>query len=284
MSVMVTKTQFTATDGYSLSGRHYQGKTPKAMLVIASATGVPQGFYRQFAEYAAEQDFDVFTFDYRGIGESKPEQLKGFDMDYRDWAQKDLQAVLETIHDASLPLFLVGHSYGGHAVGMLANHSLLTAACFFGAGAGWHGWMPKMERVKVQIMWNVIAPVLTRVRGYLGWSALGMGEDLPMGVYRQWKRWCKHPHYFFDDPDYQEMHQLFSTVTLPIKAVTATDDKWAMPESRDAFIKHYTGSELDRMDVSPNDIGSQHIGHMGYFRPQAAKLWPHALDFFLQHN
>jgi predicted alpha/beta hydrolase len=49
MSVMVTKTHYTATDGYALSGRHYQGQNPQAKLVIASATGVPQGFYQQFA-------------------------------------------------------------------------------------------------------------------------------------------------------------------------------------------------------------------------------------------
>ncbi len=284
MSVMITKTHYTATDGYALSGRHYQGQNAQAKLVIASATGVPQGFYRQFAEYAANAGFDVFTFDYRGIGESKPSNLKGFDMDYRDWAQKDLQAVLEVIHDPSLPLYLVGHSYGGHAVGMLDNHSLISAACFFGAGAGWHGWMPKMEGLRVQFMWNVIAPVITRMKGYLGWSALGMGEDLPMGVYRQWKRWCKHPNYFFDDPDYQEMHQMFSTVELPIKAVTATDDKWALPQSRDAFIKHYVNSDLDLIDVHPSTIGTKHIGHMGYFRPHAAKLWPQALEFFMQQG
>ena len=37
-------------------------------------------------------------------------------------------------------------------------------------------------------MWRVIGPLMTRYKGYLAWSKLGMGEDLPLGVYRQWKR------------------------------------------------------------------------------------------------
>jgi predicted alpha/beta hydrolase len=49
-------------------------------------------------------------------------------------------------------------------------------------------------------MWRVVAPALVRWKGYLPWSLLGMGEDLPLGVYRQWRRWCGYPHYFFDDP------------------------------------------------------------------------------------
>ena len=40
----------------------------------------------------------------------------------------------------------------------------------------------------------------SRTTGYLAWSHLGMGEDLPLEVYRHWKAWCRYPHYLFDDP------------------------------------------------------------------------------------
>lgn len=96
-----------------------------------------------------------------------------------------------------------------------------------------------------------------------------MGEDLPLGVYQQWKRWCGFPNYFFDDPDYPEMEERFAAVKTPIKAVNAVDDKWAMPQSRDAFLKYYTGSVLEIQDLKPQDIGLRAIGHMRYFRSQA---------------
>jgi len=275
-------TEYKATDGYVLYGRHYQCDAPVGVVVIASATGVPQGFYQKFAQFAAANMFDVVTFDYRGIGESAPDNLRGFEMDYRDWARKDLQAVIETVSEFNLPVFLVGHSYGGHSLGLINNHHKVSAAYFMGAGAGWHGWMPKLEGLKVSFMWNVIAPVITRLKGYLGWSALGMGEDLPLGVYKQWKRWCSFPYYFFDDPTQPQMKQQFAEVKTLIKAATATDDKWAMPQSRDAFMQHYSEAELTKVDIEPSSAGLKTIGHMGYFRSASAALWPDVIAFFAE--
>ena len=273
-------TTYNATDGYELKGRHYKSTATKGIIIIASATGVPQGFYQKFAQFAVDNHYDVVTFDYRGIGESAPHSLRGFDMDYRDWASKDLHAVVDTASETGLPIFLIGHSYGGHALGLIDNHHKITAAYFFGAGAGWHGWMPLLERVRVTIMWNLIAPIITRIKGYLGWSALGMGEDLPLGVYKQWKRWCRFPNYFFDDPNYPEMKQRFAKVKVPIEATTATDDKWAMPSSRDAFMQHYNNADLAKVDIDPSKSGMNTIGHMGYFRSSSSMLWTDVIEFF----
>ncbi len=232
----------------------------------------------------AELGLDVITFDYRGIGRSAPASLKGFDVDFRDWARKDLQAVVDKMRSKTLPLFLLGHSYGGHALGLIDNHQHINAAYFFGTGAGWHGWMPKAERLRVQLMWHVVAPLITRVQGFLGWSKLGMGEDLPLGVYKQWKRWCGFPHYFFDDEQYPGMQDKFADVKTPIKAVNAIDDKWAMPRSRDAFVKYYQGSVRISEDINPKNLGLITIGHMGYFRRQSQVLWPDILNYFENHS
>jgi len=75
--------------------------------------------------------------------------------------------------------------------------------------------MPRAEQFKVLLMWHVIGPLLTRWKGYLAWSKLQMGEDLPLGVYRDWKRWCKFPRYFFDDPGMPHVAGLFGRVRTP---------------------------------------------------------------------
>ena len=66
-----------------------------------------------------------------------------------------------------------------------------------------------------------------------------MGEDLPMGVYRQWKRWCRYPHYFLDDPSMQRAVSDFDRIRSPIMAANSIDDRWAPPVSRDAFMVGY---------------------------------------------
>lgn len=273
-----------AADGYRLTALRYavpaSHGSARGRIVVAGATGVPQRFYRRFAQHAAVQGFETLTLDYRGIGLSKPARLRGFEMDYRDWARLDLAAAVDACPEDGLPLFMVGHSYGGHAFGLLPNHARVSGLYTFATGAGWHGWMPPLERLRVLLMWRVIGPVLTRWKGYLPWSLLGMGEDLPLGVYRQWRQWCRYPRYFFDDPAVAaEVQEQFARVRTPIVAANALDDLWAPPASRDAFMAGYRHAGWRALDIDPATLVGP-IGHMGYFRPAARPLWQGVLDWF----
>ena len=274
----------TAADGYPLVDTRYPATAPlRGHLVMAGATGVPQGFYRRFAEFAASQGYQVMTLDYRGIGRSKPATLKGFRMDYLDWGRLDLAAAVDAMSVPDLPLYVVGHSYGGHASGLLPNHHKVDGLYTFATGAGWHGWMPLAERLRVLLMWRLVGPLIVRVKGYMAWNWMGMGEDLPLDVYRQWKHWCTYPRYFFQDPAMGHLQAGFDSVRSPIMACNALDDLWARPSSRDAFMAGYRNAHWQTTDIDPRQAGMGPIGHMGYFKQQCAPLWQGALDW-LEHN
>jgi predicted alpha/beta hydrolase len=275
----------TAADGYRLSAMYYPAAGAlRGRIVVAGATGVPQRFYRRFAHFAASRGHATWTLDYRGIGQSRPPSLRGFRMDYRDWARLDLAAAVDHAAQQSRTpgsIFLVGHSYGGHAFGLLPQPDQVAGLYTFATGAGWHGWMPPLERIRVLAMWRLLGPLLTRWKGYLPWSLLGMGEDLPLDVYRQWREWCSHPRYFFEDPALaDEVAASFDRVRTPIVAANALDDHWAPPASRDAFMAGYRHAEWRGLDIDPASSGLGPIGHMGYFRSQAEPLWRNALDWF----
>lgn len=270
-----------AADGYPIAATHYAAAGPtRANLVVAGATGVSQSFYRRFAEFAATAGYSTMTLDYRGIGRSAPSVLRGFRMDFLDWGRLDLAAAVDAMSHWSLPLYVVGHSYGGHAFGMLPNHDKVAAFYTFGTGAGWHGWMPPVERMKVLAMWHLLGPVLTWWKGYLAWSLLGMGEDLPLDFYRQWKRACRYPNYFFGDPAMEHLVRSFDRVRAPLMAANSIDDHWSPPKSRDAFMVSYRNAARQTLDIDPARIGLRAIGHVGYFRPCATPLWEAALAWF----
>lgn len=284
----------TTADGYRLAATHY---TPAhdsldtdtgqpQYLVIGCATAVPRRFYKRFAEFASSQGLHVVVADYRGIGDSKQGSLKGFRMDYADWSTQDLAAAVAYASERGT-CYLVGHSLGGHAIGQLPDPGLLRAAYVCGGGAGWAGWMPWPERLKVNLLWHVMGPVATRWYGYQPMSKFGLGEDIPLGVYRDWKRWCGFPRYFFDDPapDAQAIAARCAQVRLPIGAAVSTDDLWAPPTSRDAFFSGYVQAPVDRIDLHPNTLGVGGIGHMGYFRKDVGTvLWPQMLAWLGQHG
>ncbi|MGC8493742.1 MAG: alpha/beta fold hydrolase [Syntrophobacteraceae bacterium] len=269
--------RLTAADGYPIGAVRLDARAPlKGNLVVAGATGVPQGFYRRFAEYASSSGFNTLTFDYRGVGASRPGNLKGFTADFLDWAQLDLAAAVKAMADAEIPLYLVGHSFAGHAFGLLPNHHLVSGFYTFGSGSGWHGWMSRLEGLKVLLLWTLVCPPMARWYGYLPMSRLGMGENLPLGVYRQWRHWCRFPRYFFDDPAVAEkMREKFAGVKTPIAAANSLDDAWITSRARDAFMQGYSNAKVERIDIDPAPFGG--LGHMGYFRAKAEPLWEDAL-------
>jgi predicted alpha/beta hydrolase len=270
----------TAADGYQLIGlRHDPPGPTRARLIVAGATGVPQRYYGRFAQFAASRGYCTLTFDYRGLGLSAPRSLRGFRMDYFDWGRLDLAVAVDTMAGAGSPLFVIGHSYGGHAFGVLPNHQRVDGFYTFGTGAGWHGWMPPLEQFRVLAMWHILGPLLTRWKGYLNWSLLGMGEDLPLDFYRQWKHYCRFPRYFFDDPAMTGVASGYASVRAPLMAANATDDRWSPPRSRDAFIAGYRNAACETLDLVPRRVGLAEIGHMGYFRSDASRLWESALDW-----
>lgn len=279
----LTPITLPSKDGYPIAATHYRTTLrPKGNILLAGATGVQQRFYRRFAEYACQQGYHVLTLDYRGVGQSRPATLKGFEMSYLDWGFLDLNAALDYLYAEALPLYWLGHSFGGHGLGLVDHPERLRAAYCFGTGAGWAGWMKTTEALKVRLLWTCVLPLIVWRKGYMAWSLLGLGDDLPLGVYQDWKRWCRHRHYFFDDPHMQATAQRYANVRVPCVFANATDDLWAPPRSREAFIQGYRHMPRQSFDLHPAQLG-QPIGHMGYFRPGSEALWANLLDWFAQH-
>ncbi|MBP8191605.1 MAG: alpha/beta hydrolase, partial [Aquabacterium sp.] len=69
-------------------------------VILAPALGVPQTFYKRYAQWLADQACVVYTFDWRGMGQSAPTSLKGYRAKLTDWAQLDAPALMNAVADA----------------------------------------------------------------------------------------------------------------------------------------------------------------------------------------
>lgn len=265
-------------DGYRLGATLYPATgRERGIAVVASATGVPQPFYARFARFLASRGTSTLTFDYRGVGRSRRGSLRGFRASMRDWAERDTAAVV----DWSLargPVVMVGHSFGSHAFGLQPRVNELGGLYSFGSGSGWHGHMPVAEQVRVLLLWHVAGPILTRALGRLPMSLLGLGEDIPLGAYRDWKRWCGYPRYFLEDPEV-DFAARFARVRVPVVSANTTDDPWAPPRSARALFTGFVAAPVRYVEIDPARRGLAPVGHMGYFRATAAPLWEDAAGF-----
>lgn len=84
-----------ATDGYPLGATVWAASgVPRGVVVVHPATGVPQRIYQAFAQFLADCGFHSITYDYRGIGASRPKSLRRFAARMRDWALLDAEGVM----------------------------------------------------------------------------------------------------------------------------------------------------------------------------------------------
>jgi len=231
-------------------------------------------FYAPIARHFAAQGYDVYTYDYRGIGRSAPKSLRGFEAWMHTLTECDIPAVLNFVrtHYSDRQLIYVGHSVGGQLMGMVENASLIDKAVTCSSQSGY--WKLQGGNQKFFVMLNVylVLPVVTRLFGYFPWKKLAGGEDLPKGAALEWASRCRSPNYLFDDQRLPHRGR-YAKFKAPILAYCFSDDDWGTRSAVRSLMDHYSAADLQYRDVSPHEYGMRSIGHFGYFKRGSEALW-----------
>ena len=275
-----TAVEFPARDGYRLAGAMYRPARPnRRAVLVQAATGVRQEYYGKFAAYLASRGFSALTFDYRGIGRSRPKSLRGFRVRMRDWADKDIAGALDYLARAShgARLIGVGHSFGGQVFGLVPGNERYVAVVAVGSQSGYWGHWSGWGKVGMWLLTHALLPGVSRTMGYVPARIVGQGEDLPGGVAAEWARWCRHPGYVVGALGAQEAYARF---TAPVRVYAVSDDSYAPPRAVEAFLQFYPNAprKVERVDAGTFEGGP--IGHFGFFRERFKDtLWKDAADW-----
>jgi len=275
-----TAVEFPARDGYRLAGTLYRPATPnRRAVLLQAATGVKQEFYGKLAAYLSTRGFVALTFDYRGIGRSRPASLRGFPARMRDWAEKDIAGALDYFARVTHGARIVGlgHSFGGQVFGLVPGSERYAAVVAVGSQSGyWRHW-PGLGKLGMWLATHVLLPGVSHALGYFPARRFGQGEDLPAGVAAQWAQWCRHPGYVVGALGAQEAYARF---TSPMRVYAVSDDRFAPPRAVEAFLAFYPNAPraVERVDAA--SIGGGPIGHFGFFRERfRGTLWGEAADW-----
>lgn len=275
MSTFVTQ-PLTTQAGHQIIARHYPSSANgrKRLVVIAPATGVAQYHYQDFAEWLANRGFDVLTFDYEGTGLSINGNVKNSTSDLLSWAEQDGMAVLNHAREyfSQHECLWIGHSVGGHLLGMMPQTHPISRAITVAAGTGtwWYNAAPT-KRV-VWFLWFFLVPLSVPLFGYFPGSKLGVMCDLPKGVILQWRRWCMKEDYAVEfEGDW--LRERFARVSLPITAIEFSDDDMMSAKSLDKLHGFFSQCDIQRQRVKPSDIGVKRIGHIGWSKHKYHAMW-----------
>nr|WP_281502816.1 alpha/beta fold hydrolase [Ancylobacter crimeensis] len=266
--------------------RHAAADRVCPIAVIAPATSVRCRYYARFASFLSEAGFDVLTFDYRGIGESRPINLRGFKAGWVDWGAHDVEAALDFAMRLSpgAPLDIVAHSIGGVALGLAPSAArarrILTVGSQF---AHWRDYAPAQRRAMV-LRWHVLMPLLARLCGYVPARRLGWMEDTPAGVARDWS--CMGP--CFEESVSPgplgkiDILQRFAAIHAPILAIGLDDDPFGTVPAIERLLAYFPAGARTHLRLAPGDLGVEEIGHFAAFHDRfRSSLWPLMRDWLL---
>lgn len=266
-----------AADGYPIRGfqwRHdSEGQGTRPVVVINAANSVRCRYYFRFAGFLFDHGFDSIVYDYRGIGESRPEKLRGFRAGWLDWGRLDFDAVLRyAVRECpGQPIHVVGHSVGGCLIGLAESSHRIERIFTMGAQYAYWPDYAAGSRLRMLARWHIAMPLITAVCGYCPAKRLGWMEDTPRGVVRDWAFSRKHK---------KDLVPIAATVSAPILAVSTTDDEFGTVPAVERLLAYFSGSARTHLRVSPESIGEQAIGHFGFFHSKFEKmLWRIPLDW-----
>jgi predicted alpha/beta hydrolase len=276
------KITITASDGYVLGAMIAKPiEESSQTVIISSATGVKKEFYVHFAQFLVNNGYNVLLFDYRGIGESAPDDLKLSDAYMHDWGILDMNAALNYMVEIQnlTNIVWIGHSVGGQLVGFLEKREHIKHVISISAALGYWGYFPFPMKMIVWMLWYVISPVLTKVYGYGTLKKVGWGENLSKNAFLEWRGWCMNKDYYGKFLQEKLNTDKFYDFKVPITAVYLSDDYIANDITAPLMSKFYPNSTFDVLKLQVKRYTSHKVGHSGIFKKKFRNsLWPLLVD------
>ena len=268
-------------DGFNLSVKIFEPEHPMGkLLIINSATGVKQQVYFSFAKYMSQNGFTVITYDYSGIGESKPKEMRNFKSSMRIWGTCDFKTLTEFIKKEypQEEKFCLGHSVGALILGMNADSAIFRKFVFVATQDAY------LENLKFNIAvtalfgFGIALPITTTLLGYFPAHWFGLGETLPKGVAYDWRTLILHPKstsrlYEKNEVDFSK------NLTQKTLIIHAEDDPWVTQKGMDNLLKNVYPNLLKNFrEIEISESEKKEIGHINFFRSFNKKLWKIVLD------
>lgn len=283
------KLTLSASDNYPLHAQLWvhddsQDKPKIAPIVIINpATSVQSRYYQRFADFLYANDFNVITYDYRGIGGSRPQHLRGFDAHWLDWGTKDFEGVLRFAVQRfpNHPVQVVAHSAGGFLIGFAESNAMIQRVFTMGSQFAYWKDYARHKRFAMLVRWHIVMPTLTAIFGYFPGKRLGWLEDTPRGVVEDWvasyprlEDTYKTGRRALSEKERARLVESFSRMTGDTLALSISDDEFGTIPAIERLLSYFKNSRSTHLQIEPAALGHKEIGHFAFFNARFEhSLW-----------
>lgn len=278
----------TASDGYKLSALFAAPVGENAgTIILSSATGIKKEFYINFTQFLVKKGYTVLLYDYRGIGESAPADLRTMHAHMHEWGTKDMNAALNylVIEHRLTDIIWIGHSVGAQLIGFLEHPEHISKVISINSALGYWGYFPFPMKWLVWVLWYFIGPLMIKVYGYGVMTKIGWGENLPRNMLLEWRTWCLNKTYFKESLKSILQTDQFSHFTVPITAIYTSDDFIANDKTVPLMMNFFPNAPQQILKLLVSEHTTDKVGHTGLFRKKFEKtLWPLLADLIEKNS
>lgn len=262
-------------DNYTLSAHLFEPQNSnRKFLLINSATGVKQQIYFSFAQFFSEQGFTVLTYDYRGIGLSKPKKMKDFDASMRIWGTNDYKAVTHYIKTnyQDYHKFCLGHSLGALILGMNKDSEMFEEFIFVGTQNAFVGNLKFRTKIEAYLGFGIAQPLSTKILGYFPGNWFGLGESLPAGSAFDWRTLILNKK--STNKLLEKVEDFSKKLNQKVFVIRAEDDAWLTDKGVRSLLEDtYPNMKPTYRLIKTSESEKNEIGHINFFRSYNKKLW-----------
>ena len=267
-------------DHYSLAAHLFEPQiSNQKVLLINSATGVKQQIYFSVAQFFADHGFTVITYDYRGIGLSKPDKMRGFEASMRVWGTTDYKSLTDYIKSnfEDYKKYCLGHSVGALILGMNPDSEIFEEFIFVGTQNAFVGNLRLKTKIEAYLGFGIVQPLFTVLLGYFPASWFGLGESLPSGSAFDWRILILNKK---STNNLLEKSADFSKkLRQKVLVIWAEDDAWLTEKGVKSLLENtYANLRPTYRHIYTSESEKGEIGHVNFFRSYNRKLWKILLD------
>lgn len=247
----------TASDGHTFDLTLFPSSPNAPLLLIGPAMGTPARVYTPLAEAFAAAGVNAVVIELRGIGSSSVRASKTVDYGYRDLVEKDWAAAVSALRQrfGAVPLYLFGHSLGGHiSLLFAAGHPRKIAGAIIVASGSvyFRGW--KGVRSLGILAFTQFAGALSGTLGYFPGKRVGFGGTEAKTLMQDWARFARTGRVDMagEGTDYE---LALPALRFPVLGLSFDDDKLAPHRSQQNLLNKLKGARVTHLALGKKDTG-----------------------------
>lgn len=233
-----------------------------SVVLIGPASNVDQHFYRTFAQFLAQNQYTVATFDYRGKGHSVLPSSKSQNKSLRHWGLFDLDAIILNVKNqfTGYEIIFIGHQVSGEIIGIAPSFQFINRIILIRGSlslSSWKFW--KLNRKlklffrRLPKLFQLLFPIKSKKRS-------------KQETIKQFERRSDLAEVFKE-----KNHQQFYG---PLLAFSFRKDLSTIQSHRVNLLKEFPNANIKQLNISPFSTGMGYLNSLGFFHLQTPnKSW-----------